>query len=78
MHEKRKKPAIMADQTQPEYSTNTPTHAGGVVIRREGVNIQYLVVQTKKEPREWVLPKGHIEGGESMEQAVHLPDSNGA
>ena len=53
-----------------EYFTSEPTHAGGVVIRREGATLQYLVVQTKKEPREWVLPKGHIEYGESPEQAA--------
>jgi len=58
------------DRTHPEYATSAPTHAGGGVSRREGVTIQYLVVQAKKEPREWVLPKGHIKRGESAEQAA--------
>jgi len=49
---------------------SAPTHAGGVVISRDDNKIRYLVVQTKAEPREWVLPKGHIEPGESMEQAA--------
>jgi len=48
----------------------TPTHAGGVVIFREGATILYLVVEAKNKPDEWVLPKGHIEGGESMAQAA--------
>lgn len=65
------KPATEAfKKSHPEYFTSTPTHAGGVVIRREGATIEYLVVQTKKEPHEWVLPKGHIEHGESPEQAA--------
>ncbi|MBI5291070.1 MAG: SLATT domain-containing protein [Chloroflexi bacterium] len=58
------------NEKHPEYSMIAPTHAGGVVARSEGTTIQYLVVQAKKGPREWVLPKGHIERDESPEQAA--------
>ena len=58
------------DKEHPAYSTIAPTHAGGVVVRSDGAAPQYLVVQAKNEPREWVLPKGHIERGESTEQAA--------
>ncbi len=62
------------DKEHPEYFTTTsasvPTHAGGVVIRRKDATVQYLIVQAKKEPHEWVLPKGHIKRGETAEQAA--------
>jgi ADP-ribose pyrophosphatase YjhB (NUDIX family) len=58
------------DKKHPEYDTSIPTHAGGVVVRREGAVVQYLLIQAKRDPREWVLPKGHIESGESAEQAA--------
>lgn len=61
------------DKEHPEYSITqipTPTHAGGVVIRRKDATVQYLIVQAKKEPHEWVLPKGHIMRGETAEQAA--------
>jgi len=42
-----------------------PTHAGGVVFRRQGSLIEYLLVGPKKDdPKEWLFPKGHIELGE--------------
>ncbi|BDV43933.1 hypothetical protein GURASL_28560 [Geotalea uraniireducens] len=65
------KPAAKTfDDMHQEYFTIAPTHAGGVVVRSNNSTIQYLVVQTKNEPHEWVLPKGHIERGESTEQAA--------
>lgn len=68
------KPArALFDKEHPEYfiitSAPTPTHAGGVVIRRKDAMVQYLIVQAKKAPHEWVLPKGHIERGERRETA---------
>ncbi|MGQ9921260.1 MAG: NUDIX domain-containing protein [Desulfobacca sp.] len=49
----------------PEY-----THAGGIVYRRYDDTIHYLLVQAKPNPEHWVLPKGHIELGESPEEAA--------
>jgi 8-oxo-dGTP pyrophosphatase MutT (NUDIX family) len=40
------------------------THAGGLVVRREPDGWRYLVVKAKRDPHDWVLPKGHIEPGE--------------
>ena len=37
------------------------THAGGVVLRDGRV----LLVRAKPAPHDWVLPKGHVEPGES-------------
>lgn len=41
-----------------------PTHAGGVVFHMHGGQAKYLLVEAKKDPKEWVLPKGHIEEAE--------------
>lgn len=46
------------------------THAGGVVImRRRGVST-LLLTRASKPPYDWVLPKGHIEAGETPERTA--------
>jgi 8-oxo-dGTP pyrophosphatase MutT (NUDIX family) len=40
------------------------THAGGVIYRSRDKVVEYLLVQARKHPSHWVLPKGHIEPGE--------------
>ena len=47
-----------------------PTHAGGIVRRRDGERVRFLLVTARNQPGEWVLPKGHIEGGESAAEAA--------
>jgi 8-oxo-dGTP pyrophosphatase MutT (NUDIX family) len=47
-----------------------PTHAGGIVVRQDKGVPLYLLVTARRNDREWVLPKGHIEPGESPEQAA--------
>ena len=49
----------------PHYS-----HAGGVVARTVGGEREYLLVEASGRPGEWVLPKGHIEPGETPEEAA--------
>ena len=46
------------------------THAGGLVFRRREGEIYYLIVRAKPDPSHWVIPKGHIELGESPEAAA--------
>ncbi len=46
------------------------THAGGLVFRRREGEIHYLIVRAKPDPSHWVIPKGHIESGESPEAAA--------
>jgi hypothetical protein len=41
-----------------------PTHAGGVVLRGHGSRRCVLLVEASDDPRQWVLPKGHIEARE--------------
>jgi 8-oxo-dGTP pyrophosphatase MutT (NUDIX family) len=46
------------------------THAGGVVHHeRHGVST-VLLVRARPAPHEWVLPKGHIEAGETPARAA--------
>jgi 8-oxo-dGTP pyrophosphatase MutT (NUDIX family) len=49
---------------------DTLTHAGGVVHRQEDGNVVVLLVRASREPHDWVLPKGHIEAGETPAQAA--------
>jgi 8-oxo-dGTP pyrophosphatase MutT (NUDIX family) len=48
----------------PGGPASATSHAGGVVFRTGKDGIRYLIVQARCAPREWVLPKGHIEPGE--------------
>lgn len=47
-----------------------PTHAGGVVYReREGAR-EYLLVRPSNGRAEWVLPKGHVDPGETTRETA--------
>jgi 8-oxo-dGTP pyrophosphatase MutT (NUDIX family) len=46
------------------------THAGGVVRRAFNDELEYLIVAASDNPDVWVLPKGHIEKGETPEAAA--------
>ena len=46
------------------------SHAGGVVARTVDGEREYLIVEARRRPGVWVLPKGHIEPGETPEVAA--------
>jgi ADP-ribose pyrophosphatase YjhB (NUDIX family) len=48
------------------------THAGGVVYRRRADTgaVEVLIVRARPVPHDWVLPKGHIEPGETPEMCA--------
>jgi 8-oxo-dGTP pyrophosphatase MutT (NUDIX family) len=46
------------------------SHAGGVVVRTINGELEYLLVEAKGNRDIWVLPKGHIEPGETPEAAA--------
>jgi ADP-ribose pyrophosphatase YjhB (NUDIX family) len=54
----------------------TFTHAGGIVLRRDGDAVRVLAVRPSAPPPPgapddvWVLPKGHIEPGEDARAAA--------
>jgi len=47
-----------------------PTHAGGIVVRGRGPDLRVLLVTATRQANLWVFPKGHIEDGETAEQAA--------
>jgi 8-oxo-dGTP pyrophosphatase MutT (NUDIX family) len=49
--------------------TQSPTHAGCIVFREDGEKRRYLIVSSSSR-KHWVLPKGHIEKGETAEEAA--------
>ena len=44
--------------------------AGGLVVRRAGDDDEFLLVTSKRDPGIWILPKGHVEPGESLHDAA--------
>jgi 8-oxo-dGTP pyrophosphatase MutT (NUDIX family) len=48
----------------------TPSHSVGVVYRKLGSKIEYLLVRPKDGTPEWLFPKGHIEPGEAPEETA--------
>ena len=46
------------------------THAGGVVRRDEEGGARFLLVRASRAPHDWVIPKGHIERGETPEECA--------
>ena len=47
----------------------TETSAGGVVYRKTGSKVEFLIVQHSGHHR-WVLPKGWIDAGETKEETA--------
>jgi len=46
------------------------SHAGGIVFRPSAAGPSFLVVQSRADAAHWVLPKGHIDPGETAETAA--------
>jgi 8-oxo-dGTP pyrophosphatase MutT (NUDIX family) len=44
--------------------------AGSIVVRLDAREPQVLLVTARRNPRNWIFPKGHVEKGESPEQAA--------
>ena len=56
----------------PLHYTSNPawTHAGGVVCRGGRHAPEILLVRAKPAPHDWVLPKGHLEPGETPHECA--------
>src|SRR5262249_34680460 len=52
------------------HSGSRLTHAGGGGRRKKNGATLVLLVRAKPAPHDWVLPKGHIEKGESPDEAA--------
>jgi 8-oxo-dGTP pyrophosphatase MutT (NUDIX family) len=46
------------------------THAGGVVYRMRSATPEFLLVTSRRRPKQWVYPKGHVEVGEKPEETA--------
>ena len=44
--------------------------SGAIVVRLNGKEPEVLLVTAKRNPRNWIFPKGHIERGETPEAAA--------
>jgi 8-oxo-dGTP pyrophosphatase MutT (NUDIX family) len=44
--------------------------AGGIVVRKSRDGLSVLLVRAKRDPTLWIFPKGHIERGETAEDAA--------
>ncbi|MCL6591872.1 MAG: NUDIX domain-containing protein [Firmicutes bacterium] len=41
--------------------------AGGVVVRKNNGQIEYLLITSVSRPDRWIFPSGHVEKGETFE-----------
>ncbi len=48
----------------------TAVSAGAIILRDIGGTLKIALAQHKNSTKVWVLPKGHVEPGESLEQAA--------
>src|SRR5918995_2582981 len=44
--------------------------SGAIVVRLDGKEPQVLLITAKRNPKNWIFPKGHIEKGETPEAAA--------
>ena len=51
-------------------ASQEPTHAGGIVYRLQHGVPEFLVITARRQPSDWVYPKGHIDPGETAEEAA--------
>src|SRR5258708_21470023 len=48
----------------------TAVTAGGSILREIAGELKLALAHQKNSAKEWVLPKGHVDPGESLEQAA--------
>jgi 8-oxo-dGTP pyrophosphatase MutT (NUDIX family) len=44
--------------------------AGAIALRQRKGSLEAMIVRAKKDPSKWIFPKGHIERGETAEEAA--------
>ncbi len=53
-----------------KLAQKTATSAGAIILRDIGGELKIALAHHKNSEKEWVLPKGHVEPGETIEQAA--------
>jgi 8-oxo-dGTP pyrophosphatase MutT (NUDIX family) len=51
-------------------ATRTATSAGAIILREIEGKLKIALAQHSRITKSWVLPKGHVETGETIEQAA--------
>ena len=51
-------------------ATRTATSAGAFILREVKGKLKIALAQHARTTKSWVLPKGHVEAGETIEQAA--------
>jgi 8-oxo-dGTP pyrophosphatase MutT (NUDIX family) len=49
---------------------NAIVRQAGAVVYRGSCSREFLIVRARRTPEQWIFPKGHIEPGESAEDAA--------
>jgi 8-oxo-dGTP pyrophosphatase MutT (NUDIX family) len=52
------------------FSGNKAVSAGAIILQEIDGELKIALAQHKNKRKPWVMPKGHIEAGESIEQAA--------
>jgi hypothetical protein len=50
----------------------TEHRVGGIIYRKTGGQIEYLLVTSKLNPARWIFSSGHIEEGETYEEMLYV------
>jgi 8-oxo-dGTP pyrophosphatase MutT (NUDIX family) len=53
-----------------KLARKTATSAGAIILREFGGELKIALAHHKNSEKEWVLPKGHVEPDETIEQAA--------
>src|SRR5690348_8937033 len=53
-----------------DMATRTATSAGAIILREMEGKLKIALAQHARATKSWVLPKGHVEADESIEQAA--------
>jgi 8-oxo-dGTP pyrophosphatase MutT (NUDIX family) len=55
----------VSDDSNPAW-----THGGGIVFRQQPGGTEILIVRASRAPHDWVMPKGHIDPGETASECA--------
>jgi len=70
MPTRRKSPATTPNSSKPKLPFRREISAGGIVWRRRETGESEFVLIQPRGANSWVLPKGHLEQGESAQNAA--------
>jgi 8-oxo-dGTP pyrophosphatase MutT (NUDIX family) len=60
----------VTERMSQETRSDPVRQVGAIAFQRDRATLRILVVSGRRDPSKWILPKGHIERGESEHEAV--------